>query len=227
MNKKIKNYVDVLFADIPNTRRASELKEEILSNLNDHFNEHMREGKTENQAYTDAISDLGDIDEILKSLVPEKETQEKIEIYRKKKAKNIAIAVSLYIVGAICLIAPPALASVFEFGNEDQLGVIGLIVLLLFAAVATGLIIYTNMSIPQDVAPFVKKGKNSNEDFDESTDSGKFMASFMKIYWLIVTVIYLLISFKTFRWDITWIIWIIGAAVKEAIVLFFRGKNIK
>ena len=50
MNQKIKNYVDVLFDDIPNSRKAIELKEEILSNLNEHFEAHIAEGKSKNQA---------------------------------------------------------------------------------------------------------------------------------------------------------------------------------
>ena len=70
MNSKIKNYVDVLFNDIPMTRKAAELKEEILSTLNEHFEAHLAEGKSENQAYTEALSDMGDIDELLESLTP-------------------------------------------------------------------------------------------------------------------------------------------------------------
>ena len=100
MNGKIKNYVDVLFNDIPQTRKAAELKEEILSNLNEHFEAHIAEGKSENQAYTEALGDLGDVDELLESLAPERELKPKIDDYRKKAAKNKSIAVMLYIFGA-------------------------------------------------------------------------------------------------------------------------------
>ncbi len=88
MNSKIKNYVEVLFTDIPSTRKSQELKEEILSNLNEHFEEHLREGKSENQAYTEALGDLGDIDELLKDLAPEQEIKEKLD---KKLEKGIKI----------------------------------------------------------------------------------------------------------------------------------------
>ena len=47
----------------------SELKEEILSNLNEHFEEHISEGKGENQAYTEALGDLGDIDDSAKFFI--------------------------------------------------------------------------------------------------------------------------------------------------------------
>lgn len=218
MNKKIKNYVDVLFNDIPNTRKASELKEEILSNLNEHFEEHMREGKGENQAYTEALADLGDVDSLLKDLAPEREIQEKLDVYRKFRARNTSVAVVLYILGAIALIGPAGLCSVFGFGNEDKAGILGLIALLIFAAIATGIIIYTNMSVPQDVEPFLKQKKTS--EFDTSTEKGKLLKAIMEIYWLIVTIIYLAVSFMTHSWAYSWLIWLIAAAVQKAIYLF-------
>ena len=46
MNTKIKNYVDVLFNDVPTTRKAQELKEEILADLNEHYASHIAEGKS-------------------------------------------------------------------------------------------------------------------------------------------------------------------------------------
>lgn len=223
MNAKIKNYVNVLFNDIPNTRKASELKEEILSNLNEHFEEHIREGKSENQAYTEALGDLGDIDELLNSLAPEREIQEKLDVYKTKYAKNTAIAIVLYILGIISLIVPPAISAVFSIGDTAKFGVIGLILLLIFAAFATGIIVYTNMSTPQDVEPFLKKDKEPYT-FDTSTEKGRFLTSFMKLYWLIVTIIYLAVSFYTGRWGISWLIWLIAAAVKQAIYMFL-GVN--
>ena len=35
MNSKIKNYADGLFSDIPRSKKANELKEEILSNMSE------------------------------------------------------------------------------------------------------------------------------------------------------------------------------------------------
>lgn len=219
MNAKIKNYVDVLFQDIASTRKSIELKEEILSNLNEHFEEHIREGKSENQAYTEALADLGDVDELLSTVIPEKEVKVELEKYRKLRARNIAIAVGLYIIGVLCLIGPSGISAVFGFGNEAKLGVIGLIVMLVFCAVATSIIIYTNMSVPQDVEPFLKKQKEE-VSFDTSTEKGRFWASFMELYWMIVTIIYLAVSFTIGHWGITWIIWLIAGALKQAICMF-------
>lgn len=222
MNGKIKNYVDVLFNDVPMTRKAAELKEEILSTMNEHFEAHIAEGKSENQAYTEALADMGDIDTLLESLAPERELKPRIEEYRQKKAKNTAIAVMLYIIGVVAQCAPPAICAVFEHGNEDKAGVIGFICMLLFAAVATGLLIYTKMSVPQDVEPYLVKKK---EKFDTSTERGRRLSAMSKLYWMVVTVIYLGISFWTMAWYITWLIWLIASALWQAILLFSGDKD--
>ena len=59
MNTKIRNYVDVLFSDAPRSKKAQELKQEILASLNEHFEEYIAQGKSENQAYSQAVADLG------------------------------------------------------------------------------------------------------------------------------------------------------------------------
>ena len=222
MNGKIKNYVDVLFNDVPMTRKAAELKEEILSTMNEHFEAHIDEGKSENQAYTESLADMGDIDTLLESLAPERELKPRIEEYRQKKAKNTAIAVMLYIIGVVAQCAPPAICAVFEHGNEDKAGVIGFICMLLFAAAATGLLIYTRMSVPQDVEPYLVKKK---EKFDTSTERGRRLSAMSKLYWMVVTVIYLGISFWTMAWYITWLIWLIASALWQAILLFSGDKE--
>lgn len=224
MNAKIKNYVDVLFTDIPNTRKAAELKEEILSSLNDHFEGHLAEGKSENQAYTEALADLGDVDELLKSIAPENDVKLKLEKYTKFRARMMAISISLYILGAVALIAPAGIAAVFGLGDVEKFGVIGLIALLLLAAIATGLIVYTKKSVPQDVEPFLDRDRPEEKYSVPENSERKGLVAFMKSYWLIVTAFYLLLSFLTRRWDITWLVWLIAVGVRQAI-LSFAGES--
>ena len=48
------------------------------------------------------------------------------------------------------------------------------------------------------------------------------------VYWLIVLAIYLGVSFLSHRWDITWIIWIIGGILSTpASMLFGKKRKIK
>lgn len=229
MNSKIKNYVDVLFKDIPHTKKAQELKEEILSNLNDHFEEHISKGKSENQAYTLALGDLGDIDELLKELEPEAELKTKIDSYRKKRARNTSISVVLYVFGIISLIGLAGIADITNFANVEFMGIIGLVLLLAFSAVATGIIIYTNMSIPQDVEQYITQSKkNYNINYQGDSKALRFLNAFMKVYWVLVLIIYLSVSFSIGKsWLWSWIIWVIAAAVKEALFIFFDANNEK
>lgn len=227
MNTKIKNYVEVLFRDIPNTQKAQELKEELLSTLNDHFEAHIAEGKSENQAYTEALADLGDVDELLKGLEPDRELKEKIDVYRQKRAKNTAIAVMMYILGTVCVIFFSTIPDMLDVKRTEIFPIIGVISMLVFAAFATGLIIYTNMSMPQDVSHYIsqKSGKYHEIKYTGDSKALKIIASFMKVFWTLVLVIYLAVSFTTGMWAWTWLIWVIASAVKEAIYIFFSNEE--
>lgn len=222
MNSKIKNYVDVLFKGIPNTKKAQELKEEILSNLNDHFEAHIAEGKSENQAYTDALGDLGDIDELLKSLEPERELKEKIDTYRTFRARNTSISVSLYIISVVFVIGLGGLSEFLSPQNEELFGTIGVIAMFICIAAATGLLIYTHMSMPQDVSQYITmRNRTGLIGYAGSNKNLRQLAAFMKLYWSIVLIIYLGLSFFTGKWGITWLIWLIAVAVKNAVYMFF------
>lgn len=226
MNSKIKNYVDVLFRDIPNTKKAQELKEEILSTLNDHFEEHIAEGKSENQAYTEALGDLGDIDELLKDLEPEEKLKVKIDEYRAKRAKNTSISVMFYILSVVSVVFFGGIPAITGKGNEEVGGLIGIIIMFALIAAATGLLIYTHMNIPQDVEQYIShEKKNSLVPYNGNNTTLKNLAALMKLYWMIVLIIYLAVSFHTGRWAWTWLIWLIASAIKQAIYIFFETND--
>ena len=67
MNKKITDYVDLLFSDVPETGKTRELRQEILADLSDHFEAHIAEGKSEDEAYALALDDMGDIQGLIAS----------------------------------------------------------------------------------------------------------------------------------------------------------------
>lgn len=226
MNSKIKNYVDVLFKDIPNTNKAKELKEELLSTLNDHFEAHIEEGKSENQAYTEALCDLGDVDALLKDLVPEQELKQKIDVYRQKRAKNIAIAVMMYIFSVISVIVAGGISTLTNADNYELITIAGVVIMFILIGLATGLIIYTHMSMPQDVSQYITKNKNSREiEYNGDNKTLRFLAAFMKVYWMIILIVYLGVSFATGKWAITWLIWLIATALKEALYIFFNTND--
>lgn len=221
MNNKIKNYVDVLFTDVPRGKKASELKEEMLSNMSERFEDYIYQGKTENQAYSLVVSNMGDVDELLAQVMPDADFKTEAKFYRKRNARNTAIGVAMYIIGAAVLIA---FATIGEFvGMEEVSSIIGLLILLLLTAVATGLIIYTNMSTPLEYKDYDEQTAREKKRY--ASKNGKLFESLMSIYWTIITCVYLAISFITHEWGITWIIWVLAGVFSQIIEVIFEMRN--
>lgn len=213
MNSKIKNYVETLFSDIPRSKKANELKEELLSNMSERFDDYIKQGKTENQAYSLVISNLGDIDEMLSEVIPNDEFVTKANSYRRRNAKNTAISVAMYMIGVACFLGFNELGafSAKSYFYESA----GLVLLLLIAAVATGILIYSHMSTPPEFKDYDEQSRH--ERFLYTGKNGRILKSLLSIYWTFVLIIYLAISFLTCYWRITWIIWIIAAVFEEVI----------
>lgn len=65
MEEQLRTHMDNLFEVVPNTEENLELKEEILQNLIDKYHDLLNEGKSEEVAFSIAISSVGDIRELL------------------------------------------------------------------------------------------------------------------------------------------------------------------
>ena len=48
--------------------------------------------------------------------------------------------------------------------------------------------------------------------------------SVKNLYWVIVTIIYLSVSFSTGAWHISWLIWLIATAIEQALTIIFSIK---
>lgn len=220
MNNKIKNYVEVLFSNIPRSRKANELKEELLSNMSDRFEDYIKEGKTENQAYTQVISNLGDVDEMLADVMPGDDFVKEANFYRKRNAKNTAIGVAMYIIGAAFLIGLGGLGD--YLGNGDVYAIIGLLILLVLSAIATSIIVYSHMSTPLEYKDFNQETKQEFKNLDSK--QSRLLEGIQSILWITVTFIYLMVSFFTGAWGITWIIWIFASIIQEIIKTIFEMR---
>ena len=144
-------------------------------------------------------------DELLtgnKDIVEAKETNNK-----SKFARNLAIAIGLYIFSVVSII-------VFEEAFNKPL--IGICLFFALIAIATGLIIYNSIMYGND------KKKTETIKKNEKT----IVKSINKIISLLGVIIYIFVSFLTGAWHITWIIFLITVAVKEIIkILFTLDEN--
>ena len=209
MNEKLRHYIDDLFANAPSTVRAVELKEELYQNLTDKYNDLIAEGKSEESAFNIAIASIGDVDSLIGGLTGAKHIES--EKSRKRSAILVAVAIALYILSPVPVIL-----------IQSEMGVMAL---LLFAAVATALLIYNSITRER----YVKADDTMVEDFKEWKHQGKqknkAAEAIVGSFWLIAVCVYIVVSFMTGAWHITWIIFLIAAAIASLIKGLFMLKQ--
>lgn len=215
MERKLREYMDHLFAQAKPTRSTVELKEEMLQNLIEKYRDLLAEGKSEEAAYNIAIASVGDISELLKQIKEEENqmpryTEEQIEQSRRRSALCVSIAVMLYILCVIPVIL------------WEEYGVIAMFAMV---AVATGLLIYNNMT----KLGYKKSDDSMVEEFkewqDQSSDQKKLYKAIKGAITSLVIVIYIVVSFTTHAWHITWVIFLIGAAIENIVKALFELKQ--
>jgi len=221
MEDKIRRYVDDLFAETAPTKKAVELKEEMIQNLNDKYRDLVSEGKTDEAAYNITIAGIGDISSLLAELekdMTNKEMNVENEASRQKSAMFTAIAVMMYI---LCVL-PLIIMSMVDFRYTAE---IGIPVMFLMIAGATGLLIYNSMTKTR----YYSNSETMVEEFREwqsdDRDRKAMRKAISSALWSIIVALYFIISFMTFAWHITWIIFIIGAVVESLINILFAARK--
>ena len=64
----IRNYLETMFASLPNTFEMQKAKNELLQMMEDKYTELITDGKTENEAVGIVISEFGNLDELAEEL---------------------------------------------------------------------------------------------------------------------------------------------------------------
>lgn len=189
--------------------------------MSERYNDYIHEGKTENQAYSLVISNLGDVDEMLAGVIPDAEFKQEAHFYRKRNARNTAISVAMYIIGTIFLIGFGGLSDFL--GSEDYYSIFGLIILLLFVVIATGLLIYTKQSTPPEYREYDEHTEREHKLY--ASKHGRILKSILSVYWTFITVVYLAVSFLTMQWHITWMIWLLAVVFSGIIKTIFEMRQ--
>ncbi len=140
-----------------------------------------------------------------KVVAEEQESKETYFYNKRKRAQGIGKGVLLYFVAiAWIMISIP----VFMMNP-----ILASAIFLIICGVATYLIIYSCMIY-----------KNKKEEIPKEN---KLLKQIESIIGCIFLIIYLLISFITMSWHITWIIWIVCGLVEEILKLIFMLKGDK
>ena len=209
MRDQLIQYVRLLFAGTPD---SYDMQQEILQNTLDRYDDLIAQGKAPEAAYRLAISGIGDINEIIGSArnepspapAPVAKPQESPVDTSKKKLMR-AISIALY----ICCVIP-----VLVLGNVGS-GVLGVCLMFVMIAAATVLMVLSSGS---------KEDAEDKEDDEPKTELGQAIKSI----WGILTLgIYLVISFWSGAWFITWLIFPIMGAVQGLVKAIIDLKEAK
>lgn len=315
----IKNYLEAMFANMPNTPEVKKAKAELLQMMEDKYNEMIADGVNENQAVGTVISEFGNLEDLAEELGLEKEVKEtqereesrprhflrmeEVESYLSLTRGNallIGIGVFLCIT---CVTWPVLFETIFVGrGMSEELGITGMFFsiavavflfifaglrgkdwnfldkelcqidmstadmvkekrkafklphvvliavavmlfilwipiaaididilsccLFYFVGVGVLLIIYANM-VMGSYEKVLKLNDSKTISGNYGREKGdvvyanKFVEGVMEVYWPTVTCLYLIISFITMSWHITWIVWPIAAIVSKILDIAF------
>ena len=217
MNERIKAYVDSIFTGAPSTKKILDLKEEMLSNMNSRYDELLKDGFTPDDAYHTVVVGVGDISELLRQI--QNETAFNAQFSQKDRQKNaifVSVAVMLFVLAPVTLIAVDA------FAYNSVLGVVAMLTLV---ALGVGMLVYNALSKPK----YVKEDETIVEEFKEwkskNSETKRLRGAISSVLWTLIVIIYFAVSFLLGAWPISWIIFIIGACIEAVIGLIFTIKG--
>ena len=131
------------------------------------------------------------------------EDKEESKENEKKSALLLTVAVMLYILCAVPIIIIP---------NQ-----VGLVLLLVMVAVATGLMIFRSRLNSSDK-------RDKNEEKPPKTEN-PILKAVKRCVWVIAVVVYIVISFSSGAWYITWLVFPITGAIIDVIKACFDLKD--
>lgn len=142
MENRVKGYVDNLFSGIYETKELSELKEEIGSNLLAKIEDFISSGSSEDDAFNKAISDLGDMSELIEGLKKASEQKVYEDMYKKQPIDRKHVIG--YITSSIILLLGIMLSGKKYLDAQNFLGAMR--TLTPFLIISTGLYVYLGLT---------------------------------------------------------------------------------
>lgn len=151
----LRNYLENLFMNLPNTPQVQKAKEELMQMMEDKYMELKAEGKTENEAIGIVISEFGNLEELAESLgiynVVHNEPGNNASFLHMDEAKkflsdrmNNAFRIALGVFLCITSVIGPITGDVF---HTVAASAIGSCMLFIMVSIAVGLFIYSGMNI--------------------------------------------------------------------------------
>ncbi|MCR5618819.1 MAG: permease prefix domain 1-containing protein [Lachnospiraceae bacterium] len=146
--------------------------------------------------------------------------KEKLRSFEPVRALCVTIGVILFI---ICWVPNMFYVSGSYFAPALMFVLIGLGVLLIIysSKIRSGYEILMQLNDVNTIS-----GTYINQNVKPVRYKNKTAQTIVEIYWPVATCLYLILSFLTFRWDITWIIWLVAGIMHRAVVINCRADEI-
>lgn len=209
MEESIRSYVEELFMEAPNTRRAVEMKLELTEHLVEKYRDLLADNRSPGDAYQMTLMSIGNVQELFDSL-EEDAFDAAVDGYQKRSAFLNGMA-------AMCLVL--SFLPMLLFSNRLTFAL-----MLMIDAVALGLLVYNHS---------ISAGRRDREDFaarfhhwqKKAKNPLQLKGGLITMLWCVVTAIYFLLSIATGQWQITWVIFILGAALQGGLLVLFSLRD--
>lgn len=132
--------------------------------------------------------------------------KDKKEKYAEKHIRNIIVGVVLCIIGVIAIFQIPLL------GDTDFIGASMVCIMFLFEAAGAFFLVKTSC---------IQSGFDKllqEDDYTPEKKRDKVSGVIGTVYWLLATAVFLVWSFITNSWEITWIVWAVAGVLYPAVL---------
>lgn len=234
IKENLHKYLELTFAGAEKGTETEEFMEELYADLCDKFDDLCAGGMSENEAYNHVISGIGTPEELFLRMQNQKrmsddpsDSDAMAQASRKKLQRRanlmISLAIALYILCPVPILLAAAIAE-----DNDMMAIFGVCGLLVLVAAATALIIYAG-----SIRPKIKgNGAESKAEYASTEGSGKEKSPLRRAvdgaFGLVTLAVYLLVSFLTEAWHLTWLIFLIGVSVShiiDAVLILYENRR--
>lgn len=90
--ENVKNYLNTMFSNFPNTKDVEKAKNELYQMMEDKYTELLNEGKSESEILSIIISEFGSVDEIAEEFgIVTKDKKKKVKVTKEVKLYNVGL----------------------------------------------------------------------------------------------------------------------------------------
>lgn len=217
--------MDKLFESAPINRRTLELKEELITNALEKYNDLTLRGYGEDEAFHLVIGSIGDVQQLFAEMGTNDDYSQAYYLQwardaQEKKAALTAVSVGLFLLAGAVLVISYLLYWYnvkFIYINGQNLNLLGIGIALLICIVPVSLLVYAHkIQPPEELATYAASQVSSNSESRKQRRKRfkQIKGSLEGLMWTLIVIFYFIISFSTRAWYITWLIFLVGAAVE-------------